>query len=109
MAAASRGDWEGAATRYRSLLTGGDDAEILKRLAFALGKLGRNAEAIGYADRALAADPSDPERQHLAGLLRWQGRTDVDYARKLLAAAAEGAPGNPAFAADAKTAGAAAD
>jgi tetratricopeptide (TPR) repeat protein len=46
------------------------------QLAFALGKTGRNAEAIAAYERTIALDPGSPRRtENLANLLDREGRT----------------------------------
>lgn len=99
-AAFARRDWQAAVQAYSALLAGGNDAEVLKRLAFALSQLGRHAEAITHADRALAARPGSSEMAHIAGLVRLRSGTDSAAAVRLLGQAAGSDPANPVYRAD---------
>ncbi|HMO68537.1 MAG TPA: hypothetical protein PKE25_07715 [Novosphingobium sp.] len=99
-AATARRDWAKAAEAWSALLAGRDDAEVLKRLAFARSQLGQHAEAQAAADRALALRPSSADAIHMAGLVRLRGGTDLPAALRLLGEAAAMDPGNPVYRAD---------
>lgn len=102
-----RQDWTTAATAYRQLLLRGEDPEVLKRLALVSSRLGQPAEAIGYAGRALALAPDNPDYLYIAGLVRLEAGQDLPGARRLLEAAAAGDPRNPVIARDLRKAKAA--
>lgn len=93
-AAMSRADWNAAIPIYERLLAGGPDPEVLKRLALASSKLGRVDAAIGYADKALALQPTGPDYLHMAGLVRLNARKDLPGAVRYLQAAASTDPRN---------------
>lgn len=107
-AAAQRLDWNGAINAYQALLTSGQDAEVLKRLAFACSQAGRHDEAIGHADQARSIDPANLDLIHMAGLVRLNGNRDLGEARRLLRLAANGDPANVIYKASAEKAKAAA-
>ena len=94
-AAMLRRDWGSAVAAYSRLLQQGNDPEVLKRLALAHNGLGRTQEAIGFADRALAAAPDNPDYLFLAGYVRAAGRKDLATALRLLEDAATLDPRNP--------------
>ena len=96
-AALLKRDWAGAITAYGKLLQYGDDADILKRLSLASDSLGDHAAAIGYADRALAVEPENPDLMYQAGVTRLHGSTDLAGAVRLLQQAAEIHPDNALF------------
>lgn len=93
-AAMTHREWASAIAIYGRLLQQGNDPEVLKRLAMANSKLGRTKEAIGYADRAVAASPENPDFLYLAGVVRVAGKQDLAAARQLLENAAALDPGN---------------
>lgn len=93
-AALDRQDWSEARAVYTRLLAGGEDAEVLGRLAWASAGLGRPREAIAYADRALAQDADNPAYMHAAALVRLELGVDLAGARSLLEAAAGADPRN---------------
>jgi len=107
-AALERQDWAAAAGVYERLLARGDDPEILKRLAMVKSRLGDAAAAIGYADRAVAHDPGNPDYLYIAGAARLEGGRDLPGARRLLEAAAAVDPANRAIARELRKAKAAA-
>ena len=92
---------------FSKLLEKGEDPEVLKRLALATSNLGRPQEAIGYADRALAKSPTNPDYLYLAGLVRLNAGLDLVRARNLLQSAASADPRNTVIARDLKKAEAA--
>lgn len=115
MALVSRGDmavmhhdWATVRTVYGKLLAQGEDPEVLKRLALAASNLGDAQDATGYADRALAVSPNNPDYLYLAGLVRLNGGADLPGARRLLEAAAAADPRNTVIAHDLERAKAAA-
>ena len=93
----ARGDWNAAIATYRQVSGYQTDAEVLKRLAFAASQAGRNADAIGFADKALALQPSNPDMIHLAGLVRFRAGTDRDKAVTYLEQALRADPANRLF------------
>ncbi|WP_324694993.1 tetratricopeptide repeat protein [Novosphingobium aerophilum] len=99
-AALAAQDWSGAVAIYLPLLGQGEDPEVLKRLAFASLRLGRAKEALAYADRALAADPDNPDCLRTAGVVRLEAGRDIPAARRLLEAAAAADPRNQDIARD---------
>jgi tetratricopeptide (TPR) repeat protein len=107
-AALDRQNWSEAHSIYGRLLTGGEDAEVLGRLAWASAGLGRSREAIAYADRALAQDADNPAYMHSAALVRLELGVDLATARRLLEAAADADPRNADIARDLQKAKAAA-
>ena len=104
-AATIRGDWRAAIAAYRQLPGYEGDAEVLKRLALAASKAGLHAEAIGYADKALALAPRNADMPHIAGLVRLEAGQNADQARSLLAQALQLDPSNRLFRADLGRAG----
>ena len=92
--AVASGDWTGAITAYRALMTLGEDADLLKRLAFACSRAGQHAEAVAQADRALALAPDSPEMLFMAAKVRLAGKIENAKAISLLERAAEGDPRN---------------
>lgn len=100
-------DWRKTLEVYGQLLKQGNDPEVLKRMALASSKLGRTKDAVGYADRALAASPDSPDYLYMAGMVRLEGGLDLTAARRLLEAAAAADPRNPVIARDLKKAKAA--
>ncbi|WP_313439973.1 tetratricopeptide repeat protein [Novosphingobium sp.] len=107
-AALDRQNWSEAHSIYSRLLAGGEDAEVLGRLAWASAGLGRSREAIAYADRALAQDADNPAYMHSAALVRLELGVDLATARRLLEAAADADPRNADIARDLQKAKAAA-
>jgi len=95
--ASMTGNWEKAREAYRALLDTASDPEILKRLAFACSKSGANAEAIAYADRALAANPDDISLVYIAGKVRLNARTDLARAAQYFEKALAEEPRNLSF------------
>lgn len=94
-------NWGAAVTAYEALRAqGGDDAEVLKRLAFAYSKAGRGSDAIAAADAALAQRPENVDYIHLAGLVRLNAGTDMSNAITLLSKAAKIDPYNPVLKGD---------
>ncbi len=104
-AAAIRGDWRAAIAAYRQLPGYDGDAEVLKRLALASSKAGLHAEAIAFADKALALAPRNPDMPHIAGLVRLEAGQNADQARQLMAQAVQLDPSNRLFRADLGRAG----
>ncbi|QCI95104.1 tetratricopeptide repeat protein [Novosphingobium sp. EMRT-2] len=96
-AAMARGDWDAAIAAYQQVSGYQADAEVLKRLAFAASQAGRNADAIGFADKALALQPSNADMIHLAGLVRFRAGTDRDKAVTYLEQALRADPANRLF------------
>ena len=97
-------DWPQVLRVFSKLLEKGEDPEVLKRLALATSNLGRPQEAIGYADRALAKSPTNPDYLYLAGLVRLNAGLDLVRARNLLQSAASADPRNTVIARDLKKA-----
>lgn len=59
--AARQKDWPGAAERYRGALgRHPDNAEAMNNLAWALTQAGRPADALAWAQQAVATAPADP-------------------------------------------------
>ncbi|MBF5088829.1 tetratricopeptide repeat protein [Novosphingobium sp. NBM11] len=96
-AAMARGDWSAAIAAYQQVSSYQSDADVLKRLAFAASQAGRNAEAIGFADKALALQPSNADMIHMAGLVRFRAGTDRDKAVAYLEQALRADPANRLF------------
>jgi len=107
-AALQRQDWPQVLSAYGKLLEQGDDAEVLKRMALAASRMGQGAAAIGYADRAVALSPENPDYLYTAGLARLEAGTDIAGARRYLELAASVDPRNETIARDLKKATAAA-
>lgn len=99
-AAMARRDWARAVEAWSALMAGRDDAEVLRKLAFARSQLGQHAEAIADADRALALRPASAEMLYMAGFARLRAGTDPAGALRLLGEAASMDPGNPVYRAD---------
>ncbi|MCC6925653.1 tetratricopeptide repeat protein [Novosphingobium sp.] len=99
-AALARNDWNAAIAAFSQLAQQGEDAEVFKRLAFALSNVGRHDEAIGYADRALKLDPENPDMLHIAGLTRLNAGRDRPTVLRLLKAAADKDPNSVQFRGD---------
>ncbi|TWH82799.1 Tfp pilus assembly protein PilF [Novosphingobium taihuense] len=95
--ATAREDWATAAAAYAQLAQLGEDAEVLKRLAYALSHQGKVDEAISAADRARSLRPEDPDTSYMAGLVRARAGRDIPAAVALLRQAAQADPGNPVF------------
>ena len=73
---------------------GADDAEIQRRLAYALHRAGRSTEALVAADRMLALQPDNPDSLYLAGLVRTESGLDRARGVALLEQASQRQPGN---------------
>ncbi|KAJ8135396.1 hypothetical protein OY671_011391, partial [Metschnikowia pulcherrima] len=73
------------------------DADMWKRSAFAASQAGRNAEAIGFADKASASQPSNADMIHMAGSVRFRAGTDRDKAVAYLEQALRADPANRSF------------
>ena len=102
-ASLNRQDWDAAVTAYQRIPGGGDDPEVLKRLAYASSEAGHHAEAIAYADRALAREPDNSDYLHMAGFARLRSGDRVG-AVKFLQRAVDGAPRQVVFRTDLKKA-----
>lgn len=98
--ALARQQWARAVAIYTRLLQRGEDAEVLKRLALAQGRLGDAASAIARADRAQALSPDNPDYLYVAGIVRLDSGRDVGEAVRLLERAAAIDPGNRAISRD---------
>ncbi|TYC90783.1 tetratricopeptide repeat protein [Novosphingobium sp. BW1] len=94
--AMARQEWARAVAIYQPMLSGTGDAEVLRRLALAHMHLGQVESAVGYADRAMAQAPDNPDCIYVAGLVRLEGGTQLEKARELLRSAAKADPGNTA-------------
>jgi len=81
---------------------------VLKRMALAASRMGQGAAAIGYADRAVALSPENPDYLYTAGVARLEAGTDIAGARRYLELAASVDPRNETIARDLKKAKAAA-
>lgn len=97
LAAEARQDWSAAITALQQLDAQGIDSEVQRRLAFALSRAGRHAQAISAADRLLSRQPENSDAIHLAGLVRVEGGIDMEKGRSLLEQAAIRQPGNWQF------------
>lgn len=97
LAAEARQDWGAAITALQQLDGQGSDPDVQRRLAFALSRAGRHAEALTTADRVLARQPDNPDAIHLAGLVRVTGGIDAAKGLSLLEQAAARQPGNWQF------------
>jgi tetratricopeptide (TPR) repeat protein len=95
--ALSREDWTAAAGAYGQLAQLGEDAEVLKRLAFALSHAGKPDDAISAADRARTLKPQDSDMTYMAGLVRARAGRDMVNAVALLREASEASPDNAVF------------
>lgn len=91
-AALARRDWAGAEQVYARLLASGEDAEVLRRLALAKLRLGKAAEAMSHADRAVELRPDDPECLRVAAGARLAAGREPAAAVRLLESAAAAAP-----------------
>ncbi len=100
LAAMGRRDWAGTIAAYRTIPGYDRDAEVLKRMAQAASNLGQGDLAQGYADRALALDPRNPDMLHIAGVVRLNAGRDRGAAQSLLRQALERDPANRLFRAD---------
>lgn len=94
--AMGRQDWRAAAAALQAIPGGANDPEILSGLALASSRLGRHAEAIGFADRALAQQPGDASCLHMAGWTRLQAG-DAAAARPYLQQAVDADPRDEEF------------
>lgn len=99
-AALARHDWTGALAAYGAMPGHDNDAEVLKRMAFASTSAGRHAEAIALADRALLIAPRNPDMLHIAGLARLNAGQDRATAARLMQQAVELDPANRLLRAD---------
>ena len=104
-AAMARRDWSGALAAYRAIPGYDSDAEVLKRMAAAATNLAQHDAALGFADRALALDPRNPDMLHMAGLVRLNAGRDLDTAQTLMRQELERDPTNRVFRADFARAG----
>lgn len=93
LAAVSRRDWSAAVSAWQRI-GGTDDAEIQRRLAYALHRAGRSSEALAAADRMLALQPDNPDSLYLAGLVRTESGLDRVRGVALLEQASQRQPGN---------------
>lgn len=105
MAAMQRRDWATALATWRTIAGVGDDPQALKLMALMASKSGQGDVAIGYADRALTLDSSNPDMLYMAGVVRLNAGRDHDAARSLLRQALERDPTNRLFRADYARAG----
>ena len=96
LAAVSRRDWPAAIAAWQQL-GGADDAEIQRRLAYALHRAGRSPEAVIAADRVLVLQPENPDALYLAGLVRTEGGLDRERGVALLEQASQRQPSNWLF------------
>lgn len=93
LAAVARQDWPAAISAWQRLANP-QDPEIQRRLAFALHRAGRTAEAVVAADRALALDPENPDTLYTAGIVRTEGKVDQARGIALLEQARQREPDN---------------
>ena len=105
MAAMARRDWAAALTLWRTIPGAEGDAEVQKLMALTASRLGQGDAAIGYADRALALDSTNPDMLHMAGVVRLNAGRDPETSRSLLHQALERDPTNHLFRADYARAG----
>ncbi|MEW9856836.1 tetratricopeptide repeat protein [Novosphingobium rhizovicinum] len=91
--ALDRKEWLAARSLLLTLAGANDDPEVLMRLALASSQAGRDAEAIAFADRAVALRPDDAECLHTAGMARFEAG-DLQGARALLKRAVDADPRN---------------
>jgi tetratricopeptide (TPR) repeat protein len=103
--AMARRDWATALSDWRALPGADGDAQVLKQMALAASRSGQGTVAIGYADRALALDSTDPDLVYMAGVVRLNAGLDHDAAQSLLRQALERDPTNRLFRADYARAG----
>lgn len=94
--AMSRQDWRVAITALQAIPGGGNDPEILSGLALASSRLGEHAQAIGFADRALAQQRGEGSYLHMAGWTRLQAG-DASAARPYFQQAVEANPRDEEF------------
>jgi tetratricopeptide (TPR) repeat protein len=97
IAALAREDWNGAIEAYGQLAAMGKDAEVMKRLAFALSHAGQSDDAIVAADQARTLRPEDPDMTYMAGYVRAMGGKDRETALSLLKQASDADPNNVLF------------
>lgn len=76
--------WSDAAAAMEMLAARRGDAVLDKNRAYVLARMGRGAEALPLANRALAAQPDDPEAMKAAALARIAAATGLDEAKALL-------------------------
>ncbi|MED5546589.1 MAG: tetratricopeptide repeat protein [Pseudomonadota bacterium] len=95
--AMARQEWAKAVAIYQPMLSGAGDAEVLRRLALAHMHMGEVESAVGYADRAMAQAPDNPDCIYVAGVVRLEGGMQLEKARQLLRMAAKADPGNAAI------------
>lgn len=93
-AAMGRQDWPAAIEAWQGLAAQGSDPEIERRLAQALHRAGRSAEAIAAADRFRALQPNNPDAVYLAGLIRVESKSARAEGLALLELAAKRQPAN---------------
>lgn len=107
-AALSRQDWSAALSAFQQIPGHENDAEVLRRMAFAALRAGHADQALGFADRALDLAPRNADMMHMAALVRLEGGRDRDQTLRLMKQAAQLDPGNRVFRADLARAAAAA-
>ncbi|NQX94024.1 MAG: tetratricopeptide repeat protein [Erythrobacter sp.] len=90
------GNWAGAEAIYAPLIdtVGSRDAVLLNNAASVKSELGKHAEAVALARRALAEAPESPQVLDTLGWALWREGERLDEARALLTKAAQKAPGN---------------
>lgn len=93
-------DWRTAIQSYKAILsqTDGRNVLVLNNLAHALGQLGEDGEALGFAKRALTLAPNSAAVMDTAGWLLCRSGQDRKRGVALLQAASEKAPGNATIA-----------
>ena len=92
-----RRDWGAALAAWQTVPGTDADPQVLKLMALTASRLGQGNVAIGYADRALALDSTNPDMLYMAGVVRLDAGHDQDAARSLLHQALERDPTNALF------------
>lgn len=93
LAAVARQDWPAAISAWQRLAAP-QDPEVQRRLAYALHRAGRSAEAIAAADQALALDPENADTLYTAGIVRTESKLDQARGLALLEQARQREPDN---------------
>jgi predicted Zn-dependent protease len=94
--AMARQDWSAAIAALSAIPGGSGDPEILSGLAIASSRSGRHADAIRFADQAVARRPGDAGALHMAGLARLEAG-ETSAARVFLQQAVEADPRDSEF------------
>lgn len=100
LAATAQGNWRAALQAWQGLQAYGEDAELLRRIAYSASMTGQHALAVSSADKALALRLGDGELLNLAGVVRLAQGGDLAAAVALLEAAFKADPDNAQFRAD---------